>query len=83
MEKRIKINQSALKHGIFEQDICLAIENFIYEDPVESEENKFLLIGFDKSGNLLEIIYEFVDNEIIHVFHAMRCRKSVLDLFER
>jgi hypothetical protein len=31
---------------------------------------------FDKSGNLLEIIYNLIDERIVKVFHAMRCRKQ-------
>jgi len=83
MNKHVKINQSALKHGISGKDICLALETFIYEDPLDDEQDKFLVVGFDGNGNLLEIIYEFVDDEVIHVFHAMKCRKGVLELFEK
>ena len=82
MSKNVQINQSALKHGLSEEDICLALETFIYEDPLDNETGKFLLVGFEGSGNLVEIIYEFTDDEIIHVFHAMKCRKGVLELFE-
>jgi hypothetical protein len=79
----VRINKSALKHGILEADIRIALENFIYEDPIVGEENKFLVVGFDGSGNLIEVVYEYVENELIHVFHAMKCRKAVLELFER
>lgn len=58
------------------------LDNFIYEDPLETETAKFLVVGFDASGNLVEMVYEYADDEIIHVFHAMKCRKGVLDLFE-
>jgi hypothetical protein len=79
----VRINKSALKHSISETDIRIALVNFIYEDPIAGEENKFLAIGFDGNGNLVEIVYEYLEDETIHVFHAMRCRKAVLELFER
>ncbi|MDR2610009.1 MAG: hypothetical protein LBC58_00970 [Clostridiales Family XIII bacterium] len=79
----VRINKSALKHGIAEEDIRAALANFIYEDPITGEENKFLAVGFDRSGNLIELIYEYVEDKTIHVFHAMKCRKAVLELFER
>jgi hypothetical protein len=79
----VRINKSALKHGISDIDIRLALANFIYEDPIFGEENKFLSVGFDRSGNLVEIIYEYIEDETIHVFHAMKCRKAVLKLFEK
>jgi uncharacterized DUF497 family protein len=78
-----RINKSALKHGISEADIRMAIVNFIYEAPISGEENKFIAIGFDGSGNLVEVVYEYIENETIHVFHAMKCRKAVLELFEK
>jgi uncharacterized DUF497 family protein len=79
----VRINKSALKHGISEADIRVALVNFIYEDPIVGEENKFLAVGFDGSGKLLEVIYEYIEEETIHVFHAMKCRRAVLELFER
>jgi uncharacterized DUF497 family protein len=79
----VRINKSALKHGISEPDIRIALMNFIYEDPIAGEENKFLVVGFDGNGNLIEVVYEYIEDETIHVFHAMKCRKTVLGLFER
>jgi len=49
----IKFNQSALKRGYTEADIMRCFETFIYEDPLEDADNKYLLIGFDLKGNLL------------------------------
>jgi uncharacterized DUF497 family protein len=83
MKSKVRINQSALKHGLSGADIHKILDNFIYEDPIEGESNKFLVVGFDANGNLAEMVYEYVDNEIIHVFYAMKCRKAVLDLFEQ
>jgi hypothetical protein len=42
----------------------------------EDDENKYLIIGFDIDGNLLEIMYNVIDEETINVFHAMKCRKA-------
>jgi hypothetical protein len=44
--------------------------------PFEEEMNKNLLIGTDKSANLLEIMYNEVDETTINVFHAMKLRRS-------
>jgi uncharacterized DUF497 family protein len=79
----IRINKSALKHGISEADIRMALANFIFEDPIYGEENKFLAIGFDGNGNLVELVYEYIEDEFIHVFHAMKCRKAILELFDK
>jgi hypothetical protein len=36
--------------------------------------DKYLLIGFDRKGNPLEILYNFIDEETIKVFHTIKCR---------
>jgi len=43
---------------------------------LEGYTNKFLLIGFDLSGNLLEVMYNLADEDTANVFHAMKCRKE-------
>jgi len=43
----IKFNQAAFRHGKTEADIMRVFETFIYEDPIEDADNKYLLIGFD------------------------------------
>ena len=75
MYAKIFCNQSAFKHGVSEADIRKAIERFIYEDPLEDFDNKYLLLGFDTKGILLEVMYNYIDSETINVFHATPCRK--------
>ena len=76
MYARIKFNWAAFKHGVTEADILRAFETFIYEDPIEDAENKYLLLGFDLKGNLIEIMYNRIDEDSINVFHAMPCRRA-------
>jgi uncharacterized DUF497 family protein len=76
MSANIEFNPSAFKHGVSEADIQKAIERFIYEDPLQDYENKYLLLGFDTKGTLLEIMYNYIDADTINVFHAMPCRKG-------
>jgi hypothetical protein len=42
----------------------------------EDDETKYLSVGFDKTGNLLEIMYNYIDEQTIKVFHAMKCQKQ-------
>jgi hypothetical protein len=37
-----------------------------------------VVIGFGAVGNLLEVMYNPIDEDSINVFHAMKCRKSFL-----
>jgi hypothetical protein len=70
----IEFNLSAFKHGVKAEDIRWAFLHPRYDGPLESLENKYIRIGFDRSGNLLEIMYNEVDEHRAKVFHAMRCR---------
>ena len=60
MDAGIEFNQSAFKHGIVEIDIRRAFANKVFDHPVEGEENKHLLIGFDTKANLLKNLYNNV-----------------------
>jgi hypothetical protein len=48
----------------------------IADFPVEGEEEKNLLIGFDLNANVLEILYNVMGDQRINVFHAMKCRTA-------
>jgi hypothetical protein len=74
MDEAIIFTKSAFKHGVTEANIRRAFEDFIYEIPAENAENKYLLLGFDRNANLLEIGYNRIDADTIKVFHAMPCR---------
>ena len=80
MSAIIEFNPSAFKHGVNEADIRKAIDRFVYEDPLEDFDNKYLLLGFDTQGNLLEVMYNYIDSDTINVFHAMPCRKNFYGL---
>ena len=78
----IKFNQAAFNHDVTEADILRAFETFIYEDPIEDADNKYLLLGFNLVGNLIEVMYNKIDDYSINVFHAMPCRKAYRELIE-
>jgi len=69
-------NKSAFKHGIAENDICMAFARPLFDGLIEGYENKFLLTGFDTRGNIIEIMYNLIDEHTVHIFHAMRCRRA-------
>jgi len=70
----IEYNKSAFKHRINKEDIRRAFFHYQYDGPVENMENKYIRIGFDRSGNLLEIMYNEIDDHTVNIFHAMPCR---------
>ena len=79
---RIKYNQAAFKYGITEDDILRAFETFIYENPIEDADNKYLLLGFNLKGNLIEVMYNRINEDAINVFHAMPCRRAFREMIE-
>ena len=71
----IEFNRAAFRHGLTEDDIRWAFFHSCYEGSIEEMEDKYLRLGFDKAGNLLEIIYNEIDENSVNIFHAMKCRK--------
>ena len=75
----IEILPSATKHGQSRDDIICALEQNIYDETLEDEPNKTLVIGYDNNARLLEIIFHVVTDEHIVVFHSMPCRKYYIE----
>lgn len=68
---------SAFKHAVSEEDIRLVLLKHLADGIIEEDdETKFLSIGFNKLGNLIEVMYNYIDDQTIKVFHAMKCRKQ-------
>jgi hypothetical protein len=78
----IKYAQSAFKHNCTRADIIHAVMTPLYNDILDEYEGKYLLLGFDRSMNVLEIIYNYIDRQAIRVFHAMKCRNTFLALLD-
>jgi hypothetical protein len=77
MGSEIVFVPSAFKHEISEDSIRWVLLNHLADGIIEEgDETKYLSIGFDMSGNLLEIMYNFLDGQTVKVFHAMKCRKQ-------
>jgi len=77
------INESALKHkDITEDNILQALALPLVDRLMPKYQNKYLLIGFDQNGNLLEIMYNIRTDGSYNVFHAMKCRKEFYHLVE-
>jgi hypothetical protein len=74
----IEFNKAAFKHGITEANIHHAMRHPIHEQLLESYQNKWLIIGYDSVGNLIEIAYNIIDDDTVNVFHAMPCRKKYI-----
>ena len=80
----IEFNPSAFKHDVTEADIRWAFDTVKYDgffnEGKGQDKDKFLLIGFDRKGNPLEVLYNIIDDKTINVFHAMKCRNIFIHL---
>jgi hypothetical protein len=86
MDVSIEFNPSAFKHGVTEADIRWAFDTARYDgwfnEGEGPDKNKYLLIGFDRNGNPLEILYNIIDEKTINVFHAMKCGSNYYYLLQ-
>ena len=78
MDIIVEINQAAFRNGIGGEDILYALKTKIYAGAIKELPEKYAVIGFNRAGNPLEIMYNPVDDNTISVFHAMKARKSFL-----
>ena len=82
MDVEIKFSISAFKHGVTEADIRWAFKTIKYDAILEENgwSDKHLLIGFNRSADLIEVLYNDIDEDTVRVFHAMECRNSFKEL---
>ena len=80
-----EIHETALKHGVTTLDIqhatTHAMQTFQYFDELDRE--RILVIGPDKSGNLLELIATIRSYQTARVFHAMKLRPKFQNLINQ
>jgi hypothetical protein len=84
MNPEIVFVPAAFKHNVSEDNIRWAMLNHLADGIIEEDdETKYLSIGFDKSGTLLEIMYNHINEQTIKVFHAMKCRRKFYEILEK
>ena len=72
----MEIRDSARKHGIADEDIEHAVRHYIYTAALEAETvDRFLYIGPDTAGNLLEVAVLEPSDGSQTVVHAMKLRR--------
>ena len=80
MDVRIEFNEAAFRHNISREDILHALKSKIRAGAIEGFPEKYAVIGFDCSGNPIEVMYNPIDDDSINVFHAMKIRKSTVKM---
>ena len=84
MDVTLEFNQAAFSHNITKEDIQFAFDTARYDGSIDEDEsdNKYLVIGFNRDANPIEVMYNVIDENTINVFHAMKCRKNFLHLIK-
>jgi hypothetical protein len=72
--KRVEIHASARKHGVADQDILHAIDHGLALEDAGEDPDRWLLIGPDTAGNLLEVVIMVTAEGTQLVIHAMPMR---------
>jgi hypothetical protein len=78
----VEIHPSARRHGVVDDDILHAIERSLVVDDLGEDPDRWLVIGPDRSGNLLEVIVLVTaegDEVIIHAMPLRAVYRRLLD----
>jgi uncharacterized DUF497 family protein len=79
----VGIHESARKHGVADEDIFHAVDYaFVIEDAGE-DPDRWLVIGPDRAGNLLEVVVLSTAEDMQLAIHAMPMRSKYRRLLER
>lgn len=70
--RRVIIRRSAYKHGIVDDDIRTAFDTPLLSGP----------LGFDSQARVLELVTLHYDDGTTEVIHAMKARRTYLDLLD-
>jgi hypothetical protein len=71
---RVEIHGSARRHGVGDDDMLHAIEHSMRVDDVGEDPDRWLVIGPDRAGNLLEVVVLITTEGDELIIHAMRLR---------
>ncbi|MGP0101810.1 MAG: hypothetical protein ACLPUT_09365 [Solirubrobacteraceae bacterium] len=78
----MEIHPSARKHGVADKDIRHAIDHALAIEDVGEDPDRWLVIGPDRAGNLLEVVVLATIEGAQLAIHAMRMRAKFRRLIE-
>ncbi len=70
----VEVNESARRHGVDDPDIHHAIDHALVIEDAGEEPDRWLVIGPDRAGNLLEIVALTTPEGDQLTIHAMAMR---------
>jgi hypothetical protein len=82
MDVIVEFNKAAFRHGISKEDILHALKAKIHAAMIDGYPEKYAVIGLNRAGNPIEILYNLIDDSTISIFHAMEVRDSFIKMLD-
>ncbi|GHV07495.1 hypothetical protein FACS189485_17930 [Spirochaetia bacterium] len=60
-----------------------AFRYYRYDGLLKGYEDKYLRLGVDRAGNLLEIVYHEIDDHTDVIFHVLKCQSKYYHLLNQ
>jgi hypothetical protein len=79
----IVFKQSAFKHNVTEADIHWAFNTVESDELIIGFDNKYRLLGFNTKGNMIEVLYNRINDRRVNVFHAFPCSDTFLETLSK
>lgn len=79
----MEIHDSATRHGVADEDMLHAIEHSLVVDDLGEDPDRWLVLGPDPAGNLLELVVLITTGGDEVIIHAMSMRPKYRRLLER
>jgi hypothetical protein len=79
----VEIHGSARKHGVADEDILHAIDHALAIEDAGEDPDRWLVLGPDTAGNLLEVVVMITIEGMQIAIHAMAMRSKYRRLLER
>ena len=78
----VEVHPSARRHGALDEDIRHAIDHALAIEDVGEDPDRWLVIGPDRAGNLLEVVVLVTIEGAQLAIHAMRMRAKFRRLIQ-
>lgn len=78
----MEVHPSARRHGIADEDMLHAVEHSMVMDDLGEDPDRWLIVGPDRSANLLELVVLITTEGDELIIHAMRLRPIYRNLLD-
>lgn len=76
----MRVHESARKHGVAELDVLHAIDHALAIEDAGEDPDRWLVLGPDRAGNLLEVVVVITAEGTQLAIHAMAMRAMYQEL---